>query len=422
MAILLAESNVPKRVLGTLLMTVFLDFLGFTMALPYLFFFAENLGATVLAYGIIVGSYGLMQAIFAPLFGMLSDRYGRRRILVLVLLGSSASYAIFGLSSLLWTLLISRMLIGAFSSTYSVVQAFVTDVTDKESRLKYMGYLSGAYGLGYILGPAIGGTLSTFYGFAVPAFLACFLAIINTILSYVVLPDSPRLTTPAQNGWSFSFSSLGKAFQSKEQSLLIVLNFVTTLMFVFLLVIVPPWLKAVFEFGPLETGIILAFGGMVSVISVAFAIPKLSKHLSASSLVLIGLVVVSFDYLGLGTIHQSTSTTFLLVLGIAGSAAFGFSLIGPALNTLMSISSSSKEVGSTLGIAKSSSSLAQIFAPSLATAFFAFGSSIGMLGLSFLVGALVSVAALPLILLLRKPTYMGTWEEIIRHRHSPYNR
>jgi DHA1 family tetracycline resistance protein-like MFS transporter len=402
----------PKSVLLTLLTTVFLDFLGFSIVLPYLYFFAQSMGASLFTYGLLVGAYALMQVLCAPLFGKLSDIYGRRYILIFTLIGSAIAYLIFGFTNVLWLVFASRMLGGAFGSTYSIAQAFVADATRKDTRLKYLGYLAGAYGLGYLVGPVIGGSLSAVYGYSAPALFACILAVANACLTYLKFPSASyvgRTVPNIQNPFE-----LIRGFQlNKERYLLLLVNFVSTLVFVFLLVIVPPWLQSIFSFGVLDTGIILSYAGAVSILTVAMVVPRLSKKLSSSALIILGFAIVAVNYFGLSFIADDSVFNVSAMVVFAGLLAFGFSIIGPAVNSLISMTSGSSSQGQTLGFAKSTASLAQVIAPALATSFFSMGISIGQAGFGFLICMLISLLALPLIFLLRRPKYLGTWERLV---------
>jgi DHA1 family tetracycline resistance protein-like MFS transporter len=403
---------IPKPVLFSLLTTVFLDFLGFSIVLPYLYFFAQAMGASLFTYGTIVGAYALMQVICAPVFGKLSDMYGRRTVLIVTLVGSGFSYMLFGLSNVLWLVFAARMLGGAFGSTYSIAQAYVADVTNKETRLKYLGYLAGAYGLGYLVGPMMGGLLSSGYGYAAPALFSCIITLANATVTYLKFPRN-NIAKSTLSSLKTPFSLFGGLRFSKEQTLLMLINFISTLVFVSLIVIVPPWMHAVFSFGTLYTGIALSYAGAVSILTVALIAPRLSKKISSSALILVGFATVAVNYLGLGLVSSGSSISLVLVLMMAGFLSFGFSIIGPAVNSLISISSGSMSQGQTLGIAKSAASAAQVIAPSLATACFSLGISIGQAGFGFLVCMAISLFTIPMLTLLRNRNYLGTWEKMI---------
>lgn len=180
--------NSSKSAFTTLLLVVFLDNLGFAVVLPYLYFYVLALGGSAFLYGVILASYSLMSFIFTPVIARLSDRFGRRKILIIELAVASLSYFVFGLANAVWVLFLGRMLSGTTGATVPVAQAYVADVTSPNHRLKYLGIISAAAGVAFILGPAVGGTLSAFFGYAVPSFLVSALAFSNMVLAYFRLP------------------------------------------------------------------------------------------------------------------------------------------------------------------------------------------------------------------------------------------
>ena len=181
--------GLPRATLSVLLSVVFLDNLGFSIVFPYLFFYDSSLGASAFVYGVLLSAYSLMSFVFTPIVARLSDRYGRRKILLPALLISALSYVVFGLASVLWVLFLARMIVGTTAATVPVAQAYVADVTTEKQRLKYLGWTSAVGGLAFILGQAIGGFLSGFFGFALPSFLAAGLAfIISAAITLSTIP------------------------------------------------------------------------------------------------------------------------------------------------------------------------------------------------------------------------------------------
>ena len=168
----MANVSPTRKTLSVLLSVVFLDNLGYAILFPYVFFYASSLGASAFAYGLLLSSYSLMSFIFTPVIARLSDRYGRRSILLPALLTSGLSYVVFGLANVLWLLFIARIIAGTTAATIPVAQAYVADVTTAKERLKYLAWTGAAGGLAFIVGQAIGGVLSGFFGYAVPSFLA----------------------------------------------------------------------------------------------------------------------------------------------------------------------------------------------------------------------------------------------------------
>ncbi len=187
-----------RSALAVLFLVVFLDNLGFAIVVPYLYFFVVALGGSPLLYGVLLASYSLMSLIFTPFIASLSDRFGRRKILLSALVVSTVAYFIFGSAQSIWLLFVGRMLSGTTGATVPVAQAYVADVTLPKQRLRYLGLLGAAAGVAFILGPAIGGTLSSLFNYAVPSYLASALAFLNLIAAFFLLPEPPSFTIKEQ--------------------------------------------------------------------------------------------------------------------------------------------------------------------------------------------------------------------------------
>src|SRR5438094_490803 len=171
--------------------TVFIDLVGFGIVIPVLPFFAEGtkFGATPREVGLLFASYSVMQLIFAPVLGRLSDKYGRRPVLLISLIGTSLGFLILGFATTLWMLFLGRIIDGISGGNISTAQAYIADVTSKENRAKGMGLFGAAFGLGFILGPAIAGILSK-YGIQIPFYFAAVLSLANAAALYFILPES----------------------------------------------------------------------------------------------------------------------------------------------------------------------------------------------------------------------------------------
>jgi multidrug resistance protein len=386
--------SASRSTFSVLFSVVFLDNLGFAIVVPYLYFYVLALGGSTLLYGILLASYSLMSFIFTPLVARFSDRYGRRKILLTALAVSSLSYFIFGASQAIWLLFLGRMLSGTTAATVPVAQAYVADVTTRNERLRYLGLLGAAAGLAFILGPAIGGTLSSLFGYGVPSFLASALAFTNLVLAYFLLPEPASFNIKKT---IVSFSALLSVLRKRKIALLLAIYFLFFVSFVFLQAALSPWLQAVFGFGALQTGLVFFFVGAISVFTQAVLLPELSKKFSRLTLTLLGI-----SFLVVGLVALSVVSNLAVLLAVAAVFSFGFGIQIVTLNTLISTNTPENAQGGALGVAWAIAGLAQTVSPVLAASAFSFGVSAGFAGLAFVVSALISLSTVPLVLVFKK--------------------
>src|SRR6266487_3208321 len=176
-------------------LTVFIDLIGFGIVVPLVPVYSRHLGAQGFVIGIIIASFSAMQFIFSPIWGKLSDRHGRRPILLISTAGAAVSYVIFAIASghdSIWLLLASRLFAGACGGNITVAQAYVADISKPEERSKKMGLIGMAFGLGFIFGPAISGVMLKFFGATAPGWAAAALCALNFILAYFILVESRK--------------------------------------------------------------------------------------------------------------------------------------------------------------------------------------------------------------------------------------
>jgi multidrug resistance protein len=365
--------------------TVFIDLLGFGIIIPLLPFYAETFGATALTVGLLSASFSLMQFVFAPIWGRLSDTVGRRPIILLVLFGSFLSYLIFGLAQSLSVLFIARIAAGIAGANIPTAQAFVADTTTPENRAKGMGLVGAAFGLGFIFGPAVGGFLSQ-WGYAAPAFFASALALANFCAALFLLPESrtpearrAELTTVPQG----RIEALRRALARPHLPTLLLVYFIVVAAFSGFEATFALFSERRFGFTAATIGYMFAFVGLVLAIVQGTLVGRAARRLTERRVVPMAILLLAA---GLGFIALSRTVFFLTAA--SGLIAVGMGFNNPSLVSLISRLSSQDEQGGVLGVSQSLASLARVFGPAWGGFVFdRFGISIPFLvasGLMFL--------------------------------------
>jgi len=336
--------------------TVFIDLLGFGIIIPLLPFYAETFGATAFTVGLLATSFSLMQFIFAPIWGRLSDRVGRRPIILLGLLGSCLSYFGFGMASTLTSLFAARIFAGIAGANIPTAQAVVADLTTPENRAKGMGMVGAAFGLGFIFGPAIGGFLSR-YGYSVPAFFASGLSLVNFVAAWFLLPETlkPEHRAIERVG---RLDALRSALARPHLPLLLVIGFLVVAAFSGYESTFALFSERVYGFHASSIGYVFAFVGIVLVIVQGFLVGKVVKKIGEHHIVPASLAIVA---IGLLMIPATRSVAALLVAN--GVMAVGMGFNNPSLMSLISRYSSAEDQGGVMGLTQSLNSLARIVGP-----------------------------------------------------------
>ncbi len=347
--------------------TVFIDLVGFGIVIPVLPYYAEGtkFGATPSQVGLLFASYSVMQLVFSPVLGRLSDKYGRRPVLLISLLGTALGFLILGFATTLAMLFLGRIIDGISGGNISTAQAYVADVTTKENRAKGMGLIGAAFGLGFVFGPAIGGILSR-WGVNVPFLFAAGLALANTVLLYFTLPETvtpdhpARVSAASGRSWKQVFAAL------REPGLASVLTIYFLGIVAFSIMTASFSLFMMFRLGydAFHSGWIFAYVGVISAIVQGGLIGRLVKRFGEPLLVLVGAVLFMASLVMAPFVKPAGGLITILIMGAATS--IGQALSAPTLSSLASKSASAAEQGSVLGVMQSIASLARAVGPSLA--------------------------------------------------------
>lgn len=353
-----------KRLLNVGLI-VLIDMLGFALIIPLLTFYADSFGATEFQTGLLVSSYALMQMIGAPILGRLSDKYGRRPVFLISIFGTFLGLLILGFANALWMLFASRLLSGLTAGNISVAQAYISDVTDEKNRARGMGMFGAAFGIGFILGPALGGMLSQ-YGFAVPSFVSAGLAFINLLTVYFWLPESlteeRRVELATQKKAEVSFNALLAALRRPQVGPLLWLRFGFAIAFNSFQTVFPLYVLHKFGLGAQQTGYILAYMGIILVAMQGGAIGPLSMRFKESNLL---VTFLGFSLVGMVGWAFTQSVPLLLVAMFP--MAIGAGSFNSLINSAISKAVSPDEVGGMLGFGAGLESFTRVVMPALAS-------------------------------------------------------
>jgi MFS family permease len=368
-----------KPSLLVIFLSVFIDLIGFGIVLPLLPGYAEDnfrpdFGAKGLVIGGIIASFSLMQFFFAPLWGRLSDRIGRRPVMLISNLGAAGSYALFavacglsGTTGLVW-ILISRIFAGICGANLSVASAYIADISLPEKRTARMGLIGMAFGLGFIFGPALGAfSIEIFHSRQAPGWVAASFCAANFILGWFILGESrqpnsaPVAPRPKMNQWSHTLAQ-------PKLGLLILVFFFATFCFTCFESTFPLLARHQFAVGEKSLnnriGYLFTYAGVIAAL-VQGVIGKLVKKFGEPKLIFISLIIFA---IGLAALPFQTHLTGILI--VIALLAIGSGLNRPPVFGMISLSSSPHEQGANLGVAQSFGSLARILGPIFASTLF----------------------------------------------------
>ena len=343
-----------------LFLTVFIHLVGFGIIVPLLPYYAQTYGASGVEVGLLLASFSAMQFLCSPIWGRLSDRIGRRPMLIGSLVLTAGSYVMFAFAGSLVVLFASRILAGIAGATISTAQAYVADTTPLEKRTQGMGLIFAAFGAGFIFGPAIGGILSH-WGYAVPGLAAAGLAVAACIAAILFLPESlprearaeaiARRTMPVSRAAMFQRPVIGPG---------LTLLFLSTVCFAAMEGTFALFGQWRYGLGPRQIGFLLAYARVIAVILQGGIVGRLARRFGEGSLVRAGYAVMAA-----GLVAMAFAPRLALMMVALGVTAVGSSLAGPTLAGLVSSAASPIEQGAVLGLYQSMGSLGRAVGPFL---------------------------------------------------------
>jgi multidrug resistance protein len=343
-----------------LFLTVFIDLLGFGIVIPFLPMFAHRMGVGAVGVGLLLSIYSLTQFVFAPILGRISDRIGRRPILLLGLLGSSIGYMIYGFAGTFFWLLASRAMHGACAATISTAQAYIADTTDDEHRAKGMGLIGAAFGLGFVLGPALGGIMGH-SSLRVPVFFASALTFANFIFAAARLPESHHADRSAPLDLAHFIAPLlaiPRQLIRHRLARMFAIAFLLTFSLSALEATFALMVPAVYGYGAFGIGVLLAFSGLMQALAQGYLLGKIVARFGELRLLKIGLLAM---IAGLAPMGSISSHGALLAMLAAVSVGYGFA--SPSISSLISRNTDRDLQGEVMGVNQSAMSLARICGP-----------------------------------------------------------
>jgi len=353
------QKHKMNMALGLMFLTVFIDLIGFGIIIPLLPQYAKMFGASGLTVGLLLMSYSLMQFFFAPMWGRLSDKIGRRPVLLISLATSAVGYLIWGASTSLAMLFISRIVAGFGNANLAVAQAYIADVTPEEYRSQGMGMIGAAFGLGFVLGPAIAG-LASFMGVHpnILGFIAAGFSVVDLVFTAVFLPEPEKRKNNQHNPFSLGLGYYFQTVANQKFALSLFIIFISTFAFANMETTLVLLTNQYYNFTMAQNSYLFVGLGLVMVLIQGGLIRRIGKKYPDSQLISVGTALVAIGLLLAPATHNLTVLCVALIILATGSG-----INNPSNSSLLSKLSPKEETGGVLGIGQSISTLGRILGP-----------------------------------------------------------
>lgn len=346
---------------------VFLDLVGFGIFITLSPFLARHFQASAFEIGLLMSSYSIMQFLFSPFWGKMSDRYGRRPILLISLLGACLSYLGLAFSYSLWWMFVCRSFAGLFAANISTAHAVITDVTPREDRAAGMGLIGAAFGLGFIIGPSLGSGFGYIgnklgdappFGLFFPALMAFVITALNLIWAYFSLPETIAQKRQRVSKGSFMAELNIMNTASPLVFQLIVIFFLANLAMPLMEVMLFPFVTDRFGWGFIESGLGFAIVGLLMAFTQGFLVRRLIPKWGERKTLMYGFMVMALSFFLISMSFSILTLAFAMLL-----LAIGHGLSRPSLLAMMSLASREDEQGEAMGAFQSAASMGRILGP-----------------------------------------------------------
>jgi len=381
-----------------IIITMFLNFLSFSIVIPILPFligkFINTSSQIALNVGLITSAFAFCQFFSAPVLGAFSDRFGRRPILLISLLGSAVGYLVMTIGGSLWILYLGRIIDGLTGGNISTIYAYIADITEPKDRGKYYGMLGAAGGFGFMFGPAIGGFIGS-YNLTAPLYLAAFVTIINMVWGYFVLPESlhnDHRIVKIEVSHMNPFSAFSHVFSINALRRIFLTAFLFFLGLNGLHSVTSVFLKDNFSWGPSEIGLVLFVVGVFDIISQGFLVRKLLPIFGDTKVAIMGLILSMIGFIIAGSTALIVSPLLFYLAVII--YIIGDGLFEPSISSLISYSAPKNMQGRVQGASQGMQSMARIVGPLLATFVFTFWKGLPFFTSTLLMGISLIVIVL----------------------------